>query len=105
MIAALERRPPPEALSWRRVAGGLYRWARLGCGFDADDVAQAALADGVALVAGNTFYPDGDGRRDIRLCFARTPPDRIDAGIARLAHAVRRIRDTQRPASGRCPLV
>lgn len=89
MTAALTR--AAGALSWAPAAGGLYLWGRLGGGLDACLLAEAARAAGVAVVAGAPFFADGAGRHNIRLCFARTPPNAIALGVARLGRVMREL--------------
>lgn len=88
MSAALEQQLPPGTLTWAPVQGGLYLWAQAGHGVDTRLLAQRALAAGVGFVSGESFYPDGAGRHDLRLCFASNPPEVIGHGIERLARVL-----------------
>jgi DNA-binding transcriptional MocR family regulator len=90
MTAALARRLPPSTgvLSWAPVEGGLNLWCRVAPGVDARRVARLALEAGVAIVPGETFYPDGAGGREFRLCFGRNPPSVIEVGVDRLARVL-----------------
>jgi len=87
MISALERLPP-GALSWSAVAGGLYLWVCARHDVDTRLLAQRAQAAGVAILCGEAFYPDSAGWHEIRLCFARNPPDQIALGVGRLARVL-----------------
>ena len=44
---------------------------------------------GVAFVPGTPFYPDGRGRRELRLSFSRATEQDISEGIRRLADLLR----------------
>jgi len=48
-------------ISWTRPAGGFFLWVDLPAGVSGDEVAKAALAEGVMVFAGGMFYPNGDG--------------------------------------------
>lgn len=84
MLAALQRHLPAGAVTPRPVQGGLYLWCRLGAGLDGPTLLRHAEANGVTFASGEHFYPDGAGRREIRLCFTGVPPAQIAAGVQRL---------------------
>jgi 2-aminoadipate transaminase len=84
MLAALERAMPAEA-SWTRPEGGFFSWLTLPVGVDADELARRAVADGVGIVPGTPFYPDGRGGGNVRLSFSLVDEAQIDDGIDRLA--------------------
>ena len=70
-------------------AGGMFLWLRLGDGTDTAALLPAAVAAGVAYVPGWPFFaaePDGS---TMRLSFVTNPPDVIEAGLRRLAGALR----------------
>jgi DNA-binding transcriptional MocR family regulator len=85
LIVALKRFLPSSVLSWQPVEGGLYLWCRLQQPIDARLLLQLALAAGVSFVPGESFYGDGCGRYELRLCFASAPPSVIEEGVRRLA--------------------
>jgi DNA-binding transcriptional MocR family regulator len=92
MLAALDRHLSPGALTVGQPNGGIYLWCRLASDIDATDLAREALASGVAIVAGESFYPDaisGSGRHELRLCFTSVAPSVLDEGIRRLAGVIR----------------
>ncbi len=90
MLAALQEFFPPEA-TWTRPHGGLFLWVTLPEGLETEKLLEAALAENVAFVPGDCFYPSGEeGRRRMRLNFSHPPPERIREGIRRLASAVQR---------------
>jgi len=52
-------------------------------------VAAAAQAEGVAVLPGSLFYPNGDGGSNgLRLSYSNATPDRIREGIRRLQRAI-----------------
>jgi 2-aminoadipate transaminase len=89
MLAALEREMPP-GVSWTRPQGGLFVWLTLPEGLDAEALIEAAVAEGVAYVAGGPFFVDGSGANTMRLTFAKESVENIQEGIRRLARVVRR---------------
>jgi 2-aminoadipate transaminase len=85
LLAALAREMP-AGVEWTRPQGGFFSW--LTVPGDAADVARRAADDGVAVVPGALFYPDGRGTSNIRLSFSMVDEELIDAGIERLAALV-----------------
>jgi 2-aminoadipate transaminase len=75
----------PEGCRWTRPSGGFFTWVELPFDVDTATLGPAALAAGVAFVAGRPFYADGRASNALRLSYSRTPDDRIDEGIRRLA--------------------
>jgi 2-aminoadipate transaminase len=80
----------PAGVSWTRPGGGLFVWLSLPSGLDAEGLLEAAVAEGVAYVAGSPFHVDDSGANTMRLTFAREDVPTIREGIARLARVVRR---------------
>jgi 2-aminoadipate transaminase len=71
--------------------GGIYLWVKLPDSVDTLQLAQAALAAGVAINPGAEWSTDKEaGRSRMRLCFANPPPDIIREGIGVLAEVCRR---------------
>ena len=58
---ALRRHLPPNALTFRPVAGGFYLWRGLGARAGSDELLRAALDHGVGFAPGRPFYPDATG--------------------------------------------
>jgi 2-aminoadipate transaminase len=85
LLAALAREMP-AGVEWTRPQGGFFSW--LTVAGDAADVARRAADEGVAVVPGALFYPDGRGTSNIRLSFSMVDEELIDVGIARLAALV-----------------
>lgn len=88
MEAAL-RRELGNAASWPKPAGGFFLWLTLASGIDAELMIPRAVERGVIYVAGEAFYVNGEGQNTLRLSFSAPTPERIDAGVARLALTLR----------------
>jgi 2-aminoadipate transaminase len=82
LLAALAREMP-AGVEWTRPKGGFFSW--LTVPGDAAELARRAADDGVAVVPGALFYPDGRGTSNIRLSFSVVDEELIDVGVARLA--------------------
>ena len=82
MLAALER-SMPESARWTTPHGGFFSWLTLP-GVDAAELAGRAVEQGVAVVPGMLFFPDGRGTDTLRLSYSLVDEDKIDDGIARL---------------------
>jgi 2-aminoadipate transaminase len=87
LIEALERSMPPE-VSWTRPRGGFFSWVTLPGVIDAVSFAGRAVENGVAVVPGRPFFPDGRGTNNVRLSYSRVEDGSIGAGIERLAALV-----------------
>lgn len=73
----------PAGVAWTRPTGGFFSW--LTVPVDADELARRAVAEGVAVVPGTPFFPDGRGAGNVRLSFSNVDDELIDVGIGRLA--------------------
>ncbi|MFC2030448.1 PLP-dependent aminotransferase family protein [Chloroflexota bacterium] len=90
MLDAMEQHFPPE-VTWTRPLGGLFLWARMPEGADAELLLDLAVKEGVAFVPGRAFYPGGQGGRCcMRLNFSYPSPEAIEEGVERLGRAIRR---------------
>ena len=83
----------PAGMRWNLPTGGMFLWLELPPELDATEllrtaveIEKVAFCPGAAFAAGNGRHAD----HCLRLSFASLPPDRIEEGIRRLAHAVRR---------------
>jgi len=106
LVAALAAATPGR-FEWREPDGGMFLWARLASGADADALLLAALSAGVAFVPGSAFRidgvdavgsgatGDGGGQDRLRLCFATLPEDRLAEAVQRLDAAVDAAFDAQ----------
>jgi 2-aminoadipate transaminase len=79
----------PEGSTFNRPAGGMFVWARLPAGRDADDLLASALGHGVAFVPGAPFFAADADPRTLRLSFTTHPPAQIAEGLERLGAAAR----------------
>jgi 2-aminoadipate transaminase len=75
----------PEGVRWTTPRGGFFSWVTLPPEVDTAKLAQAALERGVAFVPGMPFYPDGQGRNQLRLSFSKVDDEVIPEGIRRLS--------------------
>ncbi len=69
MLHALELYMP-DGVTWTRPSGGLFLWVRFPEGMDAADVLKVAIAQKVAFVPGQPFFPDGSGANTARFNFS-----------------------------------
>ena len=75
-------------LTVARPSGGLYAWFRIQGEDDSLALAKRLVREhGLGLAPGVAFGPEGEGW--LRWCFASQDPARLDAGLARLAEALR----------------
>jgi 2-aminoadipate transaminase len=75
-----------DALAFAEPAGGMFVWAAVTGGGDAEALLRGAVDAGVAFVPGSAFAVDGRGHLDrIRLSFATLTPDDLDEAARRLA--------------------
>ena len=100
MLAALDECFPRE-VTWTRPQGGLFLWVTLPEGMDSHRLFQAAIAENVAFVPGDSFFvtDDAEARRHFRLNFSYSKPDAIREGIRRLSIAVRSQMQTRQLAA------
>ena len=89
MLAALDAEMP-EGVRWTRPGGGLFVWLTLPEGMDAEALLEAAVAEGVAYVAGGPFHVDGRGVNTMRLTFAKEDAPTIAEGVRRLGRVIPR---------------
>ena len=88
MVQALRRHTPTSQLRFATPAGGLYLWCQLSGQASARVVQERAEREGLAVMPGDPFYPDGAGTQELRVCFTSQAPDRIAAAGPALGRAV-----------------
>jgi 2-aminoadipate transaminase len=92
MLQALHEYFPAE-VTWTHPKGGLFLWVTMPQGTDSQALLRAALAENVAFVPGDSFYPSNgnghEGGRHMRLNFSHSQPEQIREGIRRLSVAVK----------------
>jgi DNA-binding transcriptional MocR family regulator len=98
MLAALAAETGGST-SARRPEGGFYIWCRLPAGVDRNRLVAAAAEAGVSFLPGWLCCAEETEATHVRLNFSYPDEDRIAAGVARLAAAVRR--SVERPPAGR----
>jgi DNA-binding transcriptional MocR family regulator len=99
LIGALAAHCPE--LRYARPQGGLYLWAQLPRALPAQALEAAAAAEGVLVRSGDAFLTDATGSSHIRLCYAAPAADQIEAGVQRLARAIRTALQRQRHYAAR----
>jgi DNA-binding transcriptional MocR family regulator len=87
MLDAMDLYFPPEAAT-SVPEGGLFLWVTIPGPLDTKAMLGRALEAGVAYVPGTAFYPDGNGRSSMRLCFSLPTPERIEEGMRRLGRVI-----------------
>jgi len=97
MDAALRAAAVP-GLSWRRPQGGFYFWCRLPDGIRPAALMSRAAEAGVSYLPGRACFADEPPAEFLRLNFSYPDEERIRAGVARLAAAIRQETDHATPA-------
>jgi 2-aminoadipate transaminase len=77
----------PPGSTHNHPDGGMFVWARLPDGWDAEDLLTRALARDVAFVPGYPFFAGEPDRATLRFSFTTHSPDEIAEGLARLHDA------------------
>jgi 2-aminoadipate transaminase len=77
----------PPGSSHNRPEGGMFVWARLPGGWDAEPLLTRALAHDVAFVPGYPFFAGEPDRATLRFSFTTHSPAEIAEGLARLSLA------------------
>jgi 2-aminoadipate transaminase len=80
----------PPGSAHNHPGGGMFVWARLPDGWDAEALLPRALEHDVAYVHGAPFFSGPPDRATLRLSFTAHPPEEIRAGLQRLADAFMR---------------
>jgi 2-aminoadipate transaminase len=86
LLGGLDGALPPGS-DWNHPDGGMFIWARLPGGEDADLLLRRALERGVAFVPGYPFFSGTPERNALRLSFTRHPAAEITEGLSRLRDA------------------
>jgi 2-aminoadipate transaminase len=97
MQAALQREL--RSATWPTPKGGFFLWVTLPEAIDASRMIARAIEQGVIYVTGDAFYVNGGGRNMLRLSFSAPTPERIEAGVARLAATLRLEAEAQATAA------
>jgi DNA-binding transcriptional MocR family regulator len=83
LLAGLADALPPGS-THNHPDGGMFVWARLPSGWDAEELLRRALEHDVAFVPGYPFYARDPDPRTLRLSFTTHVPDEIATGLGRL---------------------
>lgn len=89
MVAMIEE-TFPAGVHFTLPEGGMFLWLTLPPGLSAMSLFEAAKAQNVVFVPGHPFYVDGGGQNTLRLNFSNTDEAKIEAGMNRLAKALRK---------------
>ncbi|WP_085723215.1 PLP-dependent aminotransferase family protein [Pseudomonas sp. R37(2017)] len=85
-----------ELADWNEPQGGLFFWLKLKRPVDTRTLLNAALANDVAFMPGEPFFPEPDKHPGyLRLNFSHIDPARLDEGLKRLAAVVRQAQAAQ----------
>ncbi|HEY7908381.1 MAG TPA: PLP-dependent aminotransferase family protein [Thermomicrobiales bacterium] len=88
MLGALTEEMPEE-ITWTEPEGGFFVWLTLPEGMDSVAIQPEAAAHGVDFMPGTVFYPNQQGRRNIRLAYSFTDEETIRRGVKILAGILR----------------
>ncbi|WP_246483036.1 PLP-dependent aminotransferase family protein [Brachybacterium halotolerans] len=80
----------PEGAHLTRPQGGMFLWAALGEGWDAQDLLADAVSAGVAYLPGWSFFAEDADRSTMRLSFVTHSPEVIADGVGRLGEVIAR---------------
>lgn len=87
MLDALDEHMP-AGVKWTHPQGGLFLWLTAPESISTVEMFPDAVAQKVAYVPGESFYPNGGGHNTMRLNFSYASPSNINEGIARLARVI-----------------
>jgi 2-aminoadipate transaminase len=80
----------PEGVRWTHPQGGLFLWAEMPPKLNSIEIFKDAVANNVAFVPGDSFFPCGGGENTMRLNFSASNPELINEGISRLAQVIKK---------------
>ena len=85
-----------DLADWNTPQGGLFFWLTLKQPLDTRTLLNTALANDVAFMPGEPFFPEPDRNHGhLRLNFSHIDPARLDEGLKRLATVVRQAQAAQ----------
>ena len=85
-----------DLADWNTPQGGLFFWLTLKQPLDTRTLLNTALANDVAFMPGEPFFPEPDRNPGhLRLNFSHIDPARLDEGLKRLAAVVRQVQAAQ----------
>lgn len=80
----------PAGVEWTHPQGGLFLWVTLPEYMDTNVILKDAIAEKVAFVPGESFYPNGGGKNTMRLNFSNAKPEKIREGMQRLGRVIKK---------------
>jgi 2-aminoadipate transaminase len=80
----------PEGVKWTHPKGGLFLWVTLPDYMDTSIILNDAIAEKVAFVPGESFFPNGGGKNTMRLNFSNARPEKIREGMQRLGRVIKK---------------
>jgi 2-aminoadipate transaminase len=89
LMVSLMKELMPASVRFTTPQGGMFVWVTLPEGISSMEVFERALKENVAVLPGTPFYTDGGGKDTLRLNFSNSSPEKIRAGIERLARVIR----------------
>jgi 2-aminoadipate transaminase len=81
----------PDYVNWIEPRGGFYIWLNLPEETDANKILKETLKQGVIMIVGKTFDPEGKKNNAIRLAFSNTTIAKMEKGIPVITNAIRKI--------------
>ncbi len=88
MLSEMQTHLTDLGVQWNIPSGGMFIWARLPSGMNAEHLLTKCLSQGVAFVPGTAFYAGVADARSFRLSFVNAEPEQIRTGMEKLAHAI-----------------
>ena len=88
VMAECLRREFGAAITFNQPRGGMFFWARLSEGRNANEFAKRAIEELVAFVSGAPFFANAPDLSTLRLSFATADLPKIEEGIRRLGRAL-----------------
>ncbi len=89
MIKAINKYFPKE-ISYNIPKGGMFIWITLPKNVNTNLMLQKAIAEKIAYVPGDAFYPDGGNYNSIRLNFSFSEDETIVKGVHRLSEVIKK---------------
>lgn len=80
----------PEGLQYTYPEGGLFTWVELPSHLDSKVIMEDCIANNVAYVPGESFFPNGGKQNCFRLNYSTMTDERIVEGIKRLGAVLRK---------------
>ncbi len=87
MIGELNERMP-EGVTWRVPEGGFFIWLELPEALDSTKLLAQCKERGVEFLAGTACFPNGEGKRQIRLSFSYVTNDEMVQGLQILCETI-----------------